>query len=419
VSAAFIKRTGTGVAFRETFWLSLDTLRVHKLRSFLTLLGVILAVFTLVLVMSLVHGLNRYIADRVANMGSNVFVVNKTGICTSWETCMKVQKRPPIRMDDYIGLKEASRLAKDIAAGDDNRTTVRYANEALEDVDLLGTTANFAEIRGIEVGQGRFVTETDDSHRSPVCFVGTDIVNRFFPSSDPITKTIRVGPHSCQIVGVAKTMGSVFGNSRDNFVIFPLGTYAKWWLRPNDSLFLLVQAHQPEQMANVEDEVRAILRARRHVPYHDPDNFGIISPTSITNLWEELTGQIFAMIVGITSVFLVVGGIVIMNIMLASVVERTREIGIRKSLGARRRHIVMQFLVESATLAATGGAIGIAVAVLLVTIIATAFDFPIATSMSGVITALTLSTGVGLFFGIYPAVRAARLDPIEALRAEA
>ncbi len=417
--SALLRRNATGVAFRETFWLSLDTLRAHKLRSFLTLLGVILAVLTLVLVMSVVNGLNRYIADRVANMGSNVFVVNKTGICTSWEQCMKVQKRPPMRIDDYIDLKEASRLAKDIAAADDNRTVVRYANEVLEDVDLLGTTANFAAIRGIEVGQGRYINETDDAHRSAVCFVGTDVVNRFFPTTDPITKTIRVGPHSCTIVGVAKTMGSVFGNSRDNFVIFPLGTYSKWWLRPNDSLFFLVQAHLPEQMAELEDEVRAILRARRHVPYHDPDNFGIVSPSSITGLWEELTGQIFAMIVGITSVFLVVGGIVIMNIMLASVVERTREIGIRKSLGARRRHIVMQFLVESATLAATGGAIGVALAVIIVMFIAAAFDFPIITSPSAVVTALTLSTGVGLFFGIYPAMRAAKLDPIEALRAEA
>lgn len=419
MSAAFINRTGTGVAFRETFWLSLDALRAHKLRSFLTLLGVILAVFTLVLVMSVVHGLNRYIADRVANMGSNVFVVNKTGICTSWETCMKVQKRPPMRFDDYNDLRDGVTLAKDIAAADDNRTVVRYGNEVLEDVDLLGTTANFAEIRGIEVGQGRFINETDDSHRSPVCFVGTDITKRFFPSTDPVTKTIRVGPHSCTIVGVAKSMGNVFGNSRDNFVIFPLGTYAKWWLRPNDSLFFLVQSHQPEQMGEVEDQVRAVLRARRHVPYNDPDNFGIISPSSITGLWEELTGQIFAMIVGITSVFLVVGGVVIMNIMLASVVERTREIGLRKSLGARRRHIVMQFLVESATLAATGGAIGIAVAGVIVMVIAAAFDFPIITSPSAVITALTLSTAVGLFFGIYPAMRAARLDPIEALRAEA
>jgi putative ABC transport system permease protein len=405
------------VAFRETFWLAMDTLRSHKLRSFLTLLGVILAVTTLVAVMSVVEGLNRYVADKIANLGANVFVVNKFGIITSFEEWVKAQKRPPITIDDYEYLREHLQLAKQVAAADDERTDVRYGNETLEDVLLLGGTHNFAELRGIELGTGRYITETDDQRRAPVCFVGPDIVSRFFASSDPIGKAIRVGNQVYTIVGVAKARGTVFGQSQDNFVVIPMGAYLKSWMGPRTSIFILVQAVRPDLMEASQDEARAMMRARRHLPYKDDDNFGLVAPTSITSLWERLTGNIFAIAVGLTSVFMVVGGIVIMNIMLASVVERTREIGIRKSLGARRRHIVMQFLAESAALSATGGLVGVLAAAGITAVVKTT-GFPMLMPIHAVVIALMLSTGVGLFFGIYPAVRASRLDPIEALRFE-
>ena len=300
-----VKGRGATVAFRETFWLALDALRAHKLRSFLTLLGVILAVMTLVAVMSIVEGLNRYVATKIANLGSNVFVVNQFGITTSFEEFLKARKRPPIGLEDYYAVRDRLRLAKQVATGDDNRTPVRYGNELLEDVSLLGTTPNFAEVRGIEVGLGRFFTEADNLHRAPVCFIGNDLVNRFFPGVDPIGKTLRVGPQTCEVVGVAKTMGSVFGQSRDNFIFLPLGTYMKTWFRPGDSLFILVQAIGPEYMDDAADEVRVLLRARRHVSYSQPDNFGVIMPSSITGLFERLTGNIFAVAVGLTSIFLV------------------------------------------------------------------------------------------------------------------
>jgi len=411
-------RSNAGSIFRQTFWLALDTLRVHKLRSFLTLLGVILAVFTLVAVMSIVEGLNRYIANRLANMGSSAFVVNQFGIITSHQEWLKARKRPPITVEDYEALRDHMLLAEQVAAGDDRSTTVRYGNEELEDVYLAGVTSNFAAVRGIDVARGRFITSTDDHHRAPVCFIGQDIVSRLFPLIDPLGKELRVGSQTCQIVGVAKAMGTVLGQSRDNFVFYPFGTYRKTWFRPTDSIFMLVQALEPDLMDEAADEVRVLLRARRHVPYSEADNFGIIMPTSITALWEDLTGNLFAVAVGLTSIFLVVGGIVIMNIMLASVTERTREIGIRKSLGARRRHIVMQFLVESALLAAAGGMIGILLALGLSALLTATTPVPIFTPIRAVMTALVLSTSVGLFFGIYPAVRASRLDPIEALRFE-
>ncbi len=415
------KRSKAGsVALRETILLALDTLRAHKLRSFLTLLGVILAVCTLVLVMSLVNGMNRYVAENLANMGANAFVINQFGIITSHEEWIKAQRRPPIRVEDYEAVRDTASLLKQVAAADDRRTSVRAGSETLEEVSMLGTTPNFIEIRGIDVGIGRFFTQSDDDRRAPICFVGTDITKRLFPNVDPLGKPLRVGSQVYTIVGVAKEMGTVLGQSRDNFVFIPFGTYLKNWYRAgSDSIWMLAQAEHPELMDNAADEIRAILRARRHVPYKDDDNFGMIMPSSFTNLWEDLSGNLFAVAVGLTSVFLVVGGIVIMNIMLASVTERTREIGIRKSLGARRRHIVMQFLVEAATMSAAGGLIGLATAVALAMLIRALLPIPLTTPVSAVITALVLSTAVGLFFGIYPAQRAAKLDPIEALRHEA
>jgi putative ABC transport system permease protein len=413
-------RRGAGrVALRETIFLALDTLRAHKLRSFLTLLGVILAVFTLVGVMSIVEGLNRYVADNLANMGANAFVVNQFGIITSHEEWLKARKRPPVRVEDYEAVRQQMQLAKQVAAGDDRRVNVRHGNEVLEDVTLIGTTSNFIEVRGIEVGLGRFFTESDDQRRAPICFVGTDVTKRLYPGVDPIGKSLRVDQQVYEIVGVAKEMGTVLGQSRDNFVFVPVGTYLKSWFRGGDSIFMLVQAQHPELMDEAADEVRVILRSRRHVAYNEADDFGIIMPSSITGLWEDLSGNIFAVAVGLTSVFLVVGGIVIMNIMLASVTERTREIGIRKSLGAQRRHITMQFLVESATLSVVGGALGILLALGLSTLVTATTPVPIITPLRAILIALALSTSVGLFFGIYPAQRASRLDPIEALRFEA
>jgi putative ABC transport system permease protein len=288
----------------------------------------------------------------------------------------------------------------------------------MEDVNVIGATPFFAPLEAIDVANGRLLTESDEIHRSNVCIIGADIAKKFFGGVDPIGKSIRPGQGQYEIVGVAKELGTVLGQSRDNFVMLPLSTYRKELLTPDDSITIFIQARSQEWMPAAEDEARVILRSRHHVPYQDDDNFGIIEPSSLMSLWQDLTGNIFAIAVWVTSVFLVVGGIVIMNIMLASVTERTREIGLRKSLGARRRHILMQFLVESSLLSALGGALGVAAALGIAFLVRATTPIPISTPVFAVLVALTLSTAVGLFFGIYPAMRASRLDPIDALRVE-
>jgi putative ABC transport system permease protein len=406
------------LTFVETLKLSLDALRAHKLRSFLTLLGVILAVTTLIFVMSVISGLNFYVADRVANLGANVFIVDRFGIITSQDEYVKAQKRPLINMEDYERLRDGMKLARAVAAEEDHFVQVKSGNQTMENTQMMGTTANFADVRNLNVAQGRFITPADDEHRSEVVFIGPDLVQKFFPNVDPIGKTLRVQTHTYEVIGVAEPLGSAFGQSQDNYMIMPLNTWRKGWHTNNDWVAIFVQAPSQEMMGASEDEARMFFRAWHHLRDDKPDDFAILASDSIMKLWHDLTGNLAAVAMALVSVFLVVGGIVIMNIMLASVTERTREIGLRRSLGARKNHILLQFLTESAVLASIGGVIGIIVAYAIVYLVQAVFSFPMKTPVSAVIISLILSTGVGLFFGIFPAMRAAKLDPIEALRVE-
>ena len=406
------------VTMGETFRLALDSLRAHKLRSFLTLLGVILAVTTLVAVMSVVAGLNFYVADKIANLGANVYVISRFGIITSEDAWIKAQKRPLITREEFDSLKEGMRTTSQMAAILGSSSDVRFGNTLQEDVNILGVTPNYVDLRNFTVGAGRFLTEADETHRSEVCFIGADLARKFFSNVDPIGKSIRAGTHSYEVIGVSSVIGSAFGQSQDNFLFIPLGTFSKEWGTQRDSLLLFAQARNAELIPASEDEARMLLRAWRHIPWAADDTFGVVGSESIMSLWKELTGNLFTVAVGLTAVFLVVGGIVIMNIMLASVTERTREIGLRRSLGARRKHIVFQFVTESAVLAAVGGLLGICLAYAVVAAARAATSIPMRTPLSSVILSLGVSTAVGLFFGIYPAMRAAKLDPIEALRAD-
>lgn len=406
------------VTFGETLKLAFGSLRVHKLRSFLTLLGVILAVTTLVFVMSVIAGLNLYIADKVANLGANVFLIDRFGIITSEDAWVKAQKRPVITMEDYERFRDAAKLPRTVAGYGRMNAQTRSGDALMENTQVIGVTANYADVRGLNVAQGRFLTQADDDHRTEVAFIGADLAQKFFPNVDPIGKTIRSETHTYEVVGVGTVIGSALGRSQDNYMLLPLGTFMKGWHKPNDTMAIFVQAPNGETMPQCEEEARMLFRAWHHLAYKDEDNFAILGSDSIMALWHELTGNLVMVSMALVSVFLVVGGIVIMNIMLASVTERTREIGLRRSLGARKQHILLQFLTESALLAAVGGLIGIIAAYAIVYIVRIAFSFPMDTPISAVILSLGLSTAVGLFFGIFPAMRAAKLDPIEALRAD-
>ena len=414
------RRTGLWVTSREAFWIALEALRSHKLRSFLTLLGVVIATTTLIVVMSVINGMNLYIADRIANLGANVFIVHQFKWAQGYEAWLKARRRnQPIRIEDFEFLRDNLKGYKNIGAeawinSSDNQA--RYKGRTIYEVQISGETPNMIDIGQTKVESGRYLNDTDYTHESMVCFMGQDLVNEFFPNVDPIDKEIQVNGIPFRVIGTAQKLGSIFGQSEDNFVQIPLTTFRKVF-RSRPSLAVSVQASNSLQMSVLEDEVRALLRARRHTPYSEDDTFGINASETLMDSWHQLTGSIFAVTIGIVAVFMVVGGIVIMNIMLASVTERTHEIGIRKSLGARRRDILMQFVIESAVMAGAGGAIGILLALMVSKIVDVFFTSSV--PLSAVLVGLFLSTAVGLFFGIYPANKAANLEPIEALRTEA
>ena len=414
------RRTGVWVASREAFWIALEALRTHKLRSFLTLLGVVIATTTLIVVMSVINGMNLFIADHIANLGANVFIVHQYKWAQGYEAWLKARRRnQPIRIEDFEFLRDNLKGYKNIGAqawmnSSDNQA--RYKGRSVYEVEISGETPNMIDIGQTKVEAGRYINDTDYAHESMVCFVGQDLVSAFFPNVDPLDKEIQVNGIPFRIIGIAEKLGSMFGESQDNFVQVPLTAYQKVF-RNRPSLAVSVQASNSMQMAVLEDEVRALMRARRHTPYNEDDTFGINASETIMDSWHRLTASVFAVTIGIVAVFMVVGGIVIMNIMLASVTERTHEIGIRKSLGARRRDILMQFVIESAMLAGSGGVIGILLALLVSKIVDIYFTSSV--PLSAVLVGLLLSTAVGLFFGIYPAKKAANLEPIEALRTEA
>ncbi|SPE29456.1 conserved membrane hypothetical protein [Acidobacteriia bacterium SbA2] len=411
------KRSGFWVTSREAFWIALETLRTHKLRSFLTLLGVVIATTTLIVVMSIINGMNLYIANHIANLGANVFILSKMSWATSGEDWLKAQRRnKPIRIEDFEYLRDNIQGYKNIGAETGTDGDVKFKSHIVHEVQVSGETSNMIDIGQAKVEYGRYLNDTDYAHESMVCFIGQDLVTEFFPSVDPINKDITVLGIPFRVIGVAARIGSTLGYSQDKFVQIPLTTFRKAFsARPE--LDIDVQAWDAQQMTVLEDTVRALMRARHHVPYKEDDDFGINASETVMGLWHQLTASIFAVTIAIVAVFMVVGGIVIMNIMLASVTERTHEIGIRKSLGARRRDILMQFVIEASVLALAGGAAGVLMAFIISKIVDIFFTSSV--PLSAVLVGLLLSTAVGLFFGIYPANKAANLEPIEALRTEA
>ncbi len=391
----------------------------HKLRSFLMLLGVILSVATLILVVSLVNGVNVYFADHIANLGMNVFRVNRFPIIRDqreWITANRRNKM--ITWEDYEAVRDGLELPRQVACMGRKNGRVRAERQTIEDVDVRGITANYAEMSVEEPATGRHITGSDDEHRATTAMIGSDLATKLFPTVDPLGKTISVDGHEFTVIGVGKSLGSAFGRSQDNYVIIPIQTFLKIYGANTQSLSINVQARGPGWMERTQEEARVFMRARRHLAPNDPDTFGIIGSDSLMDLWKSLTGTLASGMIGIVMVFLVIGGVVIMNVMLASVTERTREIGIRKSLGARRRDILTQFLVESIFMSAMGGLMGLFIAWALATLVRMGTSVPMAVPVVAVVIAIGTSSLIGTLFGVYPASKAAKLDPIEALRFE-
>jgi len=412
------ERAGLRITAREAFFIAIEELRSHKLRSFLTLLGVVIATTTLIVVMSVVNGMNLYIATHIANLGANTFVLHQFKWAQGYDELMKALRRNrPIRMEDYEFLRdnlpgyEAISAICPLQTGPD----AHFRGHVIDEVQLTAITPSHVNIGREKVAAGRYISDQDNEHRARVCFVGQDIVDKLFPGVDPIDKELLVGGQSFRVIGVAEKMGSTLGISQDNFVFVPMNTFRNLFVgRPEIMVF--IKAPDQKAMLELEDAVRVLMRSRRHVPYREDDTFGINASDTLMSAWASLTSTIFSVTIGIVAVFMVVGGIVIMNIMLATVTERTHEIGIRKSLGARQRDVLWQFVIEAAVLACTGGVAGVILAYLIARLVAAVFTATV--PLSAVIVGITLSTLVGLFFGIYPARKAAMLDPIQALRAE-
>jgi len=407
---------------REPVAMALGTLRAHKLRSFLTLLGIILAVSTLIVVISVVQGANAYFAERIANLGTNVFYVQRYPILTNWKEWLEARKtHPKMDLADYEYLREHLTLADMVGAREFQGGTARRGDEEFLGLSLRGVTPNMIDISPEKVGRGRYITETEYRTRAQVAFIGTDVAERLFALTDPVGKTFHINGYPFEVVGVAEKLGTTFGQSQDNFAYIPLPTLHKLVGKgaPDWSgVRVAVKTSNPMVMEQAKEQAWALMRTRRGLKPNQPDNFGVVASESIQQIWENLMGGIFMGATLIVSVFLVVGGIVIMNIMLASVTERTREIGTRKAVGARRRDILIQFLVESSILAAVGGLIGVGLALGLNPVITSVVDLPTRMPWWAVALGVSLATSVGLFFGVYPAHKASRLDPIVALRAE-
>ena len=402
---------------RESAGVALTALRAHKLRSFLTLLGVIIGVSSVIAVMSLVQGLNQYVAKQLMSSGSNVFSVDRIGLVFDDNVFRDRLRRPELtRAHAELIARNAPHVAAAVAERSAS-ATLRRGSKSLRSVRVSGVEPDYMLVSDMPVGRGRALGESDELARAPVCVIGADVADELFANADPIGRDLRLGVHRLTVVGVGERKGSAFGQSRDLYVVIPLGLFERIWGRLA-SVEISVRSLDPSSFEQAQDEARGILRAARHLRPGQADDFEIVTPEMLMSLWKNLSGALFVVIVGVSLISLVVGGIVIMNIMLVSVTERTKEIGIRKALGARRRDILLQFLIESTTIAMAGGAIGLGLGVLIALLIGLVTPLPVYVSPLAVVLGLVTATLTGVFFGSYPAVRAARQDPIEALRYE-
>jgi putative ABC transport system permease protein len=412
------------VKFVETLKLAIAAIWAHKLRSALTLLGMIIGIMSVVVVYSLIQGFNTYVDEKIAGIGAKSFTVQRFNPLEDFkdtDTIAAAQRRnKDLTLEDYEYLKERATLIGRLGAkARSTPSEVKRGGQVLEDVFVSGATANIADIENRDIADGRYISDPENDAAQRVAYIGADVATKLFPGGNPVGQEITIAGLPYRVIGVEAAKGTVFGIPQDTFIHLPLKTYANNFggLIRQRSLYFVATSKVDDQFNDAVEEARFLMRTRRKLGAAEKDNFGMVTPDAITGLRDRLFGTIFIVAIAVPSIALLVGAIVIMNIMLVSVTERTKEIGIRKSLGARQIDILKQFLVEAVTLSAIGGAVGVTIAWIIGRVI-TAVFFPTFLSIGAVLIAVGVSMGVGVMAGVFPAWKAARLDPIEALRAD-
>jgi len=402
----------------ETLRIAATALRAHKLRSFLTLLGVIIGVMTVVTVVAIISGLNAYISEKVFQLSPDVYVVAQFGIITSREQWLEAVKRKKIDWRDYVAVRDHCKSCMMAGAGQGSRAAVKRGAKRLADVQVRGGTANMAEINNLDLEAGRFFTDTEDRHSSPVAIIGFDVRDEIFGKLDPIGRTIWLDRQPLKVIGLLSKQGSVLGQTQDKIVYMPLSTWRKQFgTRGSIDLFIRARGGVPG-VERSEDEVRMILRGRRRTAFRSDDPFAYVTAEALQMLWKGISAGLFSLMILISGISLIVGGIVIMNIMLVSVIERTREIGVRRAIGATRGNIRLQFLSEAVLLALGGGLIGVLLGTAIAKTISAVTPLPTLVRPTLVVAGLAIAVITGIAAGIVPAVRASKLPPVDALRWE-
>ena len=403
----------------EAFKLALQSLWANKLRSILTLIGVVMGVASVIMVITLVNGANRYVSTKLSGYGADVFTITRQpSVIFTAEEYLSYQKRKIIRIEDYKAVKEACTDCSEVGALLSKSTNVVGNGHSSNNTSVRGYTWTMLSLNNINIEIGRGFTPADEDHATKNVIVGYDIVDNLLGDGDPIGKEIRVDGIPYTIVGVAERQGNTLGQSQDNWVAIPITTYQQIY-GLNDSVDIYGRANGDAlAMERAEDQARVLMRTRRHNAPGQPDDFDLETNDTFLDIWKQISSLFAWVVLGLASIALVVGGVVIMNIMLVSVTERTREIGVRKALGAKQRDVLMQFLIESASLALVGGAFGVMGGIIVGKIITLVVGFPTAVPIWAIFLGLFLATAVGIFFGVYPASKAAKLDPIVALRSE-
>lgn len=404
---------------RDTLDLSVDALKAHKLRSALTMVGLVMGVATLITVVTLIQGANLYVETKVANLGTDVFQIARTPFAvTDFELVLKALKYKRIYLDAYEGLAAHCPDCKQIGASGSASTRAKYRDEELQDVSLNGQTASMGDIDTRTIELGRYFTEAEEKNNARVCLIGATLRETFFPGQDPLGRIIRLANEEFEVIGVYEKIGSVLGTDADNYAIIPLKSFlqirgARYSLTVN----VRVQ-NDPRGFERAQDQARLYFRAQRQLRPGQDDDFFFGTKESYIGLWQQISGAFFAVFILVSSISALVGGIVIMNVMLVSVTERTKEIGIRRAVGASAGDILRQFLTESVIQCLIGGMIGVGIGFVCAELLREFTAFPAAVQVKVAAMGVVLSSAIGLFFGIYPATRAARLDPVDALRAE-